>query len=448
MALNRKLGFFVAPMLLALGGSAAVTGCGEDTPGLDNPAAALCCEDFEVGADMSGADFGLEGKMDTQFKIFAQAMGDLSAVAAASLTDVEIACTNIATDMGASKEDIDSAKAQGGKEAVTALCSLASAQIDAYFGAEGEFTASGSLKIDFQEPKCEASFSATADCSAKCDASVECDVEANPPKCEGGKMEVSCEGSCTASADAPSVKCEGACSATCEGACKADVGATVDCQGKCDGTCEAKAGVGTGTGAQADGTCHGTCSGTCEMDASAEVTCNGTCEGSCTGSCEAKPGSATVKCDGECSGNVEPLKCEGGTLKGGCDASADCNANCSASASAKAECTPPSVNVVFEAQGNASIEAEAQVRLTAAIGSIKANLPNLLVAVKARGAAFLTGLEASVDAGAEIGANVGELSGQAVFCAPKIVEAGATAAANMKASVEAAGSVAGSLKIN
>jgi hypothetical protein len=433
-------------MLVALTGAAATTGCGEDTPGLDG--ASLCCTDFEVGADLSGVNFGMDAEMEGQFKVFAQAMADLSGVAAATLGDIEVACTNIATDMGATKEQLAAENAKSGGAKVQGLCTLAAARIDAYFGASGEFSGEGSLEINFDPPRCSASVSASANCSAQCNASVgcECDVEANPPTCEGGKMQVSCSGSCEGSANA-SVACEGKCEGSCSGSCKADVGARVECQGKCEGTCSANA-DGSGNGVQADGSCNGHCDGTCEIAADANIECSGSCQGSCDAACTASAG-ATVKCDGECSGTAEPLKCEGGTLKASCecDAAADCNANCEASASAKAECHPPSVSVVFAANANASIDAAGQAQLNAAIASLKANLPNILIAVKARGQAFLDGLDASLDAGMRIGGNVGNLSGKAVVCAPAILSAGATAFANMDASIKASLSVTAALDI-
>ena len=447
MAFSKRLTYIAAPMLVALTGAAATTGCGEDGPGGGLPGG-LCCDDFEVGADLSGVDFGMDAEMEGQFKVFAQAMADLSGVAAATLGDIEIACTNIATDLGASKDDLAAERAKSGGAKVQGLCSLAAARIDAYFGAEGEFGAEGSLKIDYEAPKCSASVSASADCSAQCTASVgcECDVEANPPTCEGGKMQVSCSGSCEAEAGV-SVACEGKCEGKCSGSCTADVGASVKCDGKCDGTCTA-GGSADETGIQADGTCKGECEGTCEMSADAEIECEGSCQGSCDAACTAE-GSASVKCDGSCDGEVEPLKCEGGTLKASCecDAAADCNANCEASASAKAECHPPSVAIKFEASGGASFDADAQAQLNTAIASLKANLPNILIAVEARGQAFLDGLDASLDAGMKIGGNVDKLSGKAVVCAPAIMSAGATAFANMEAAIKGSVSVTAALDL-
>src|SRR5690606_27194133 len=270
-------------------------------------------DSFEVGADLSGVDFGLEGTAAVNFKAFAQAMADLSAVGAATLADIEVACLNLATDLGASKDDIAAANAKGGTDKVKELCTLATAQIEGKFGAHGALSAHGELWVDFEPPGCSASVSATADCSAQCEVSAgcECDIEANPPKCEGGKLEVSCEGSCEVTAESPRISCEGSCQGSCEGSCTADVGASVKCDGKCDGTCTAGAGADE-TGIQADGSCKGQCEGTCEIRAGADIQGEGTCQGTCDATCEAAPGSASAKCSGSCSGTAEPLKCEGG----------------------------------------------------------------------------------------------------------------------------------------
>ncbi len=93
---------------------------------------------------------------------------------------------------------------------------------------------SGSLKINFQPPRCEADIEVTAKAAA------ECDVEADP-----GSIEAKCEGSCEVSAEvaadcsamgtlscsgqAPNFQCEG----TCSGSCQLEVAAA--CEGSCNG---------------------------------------------------------------------------------------------------------------------------------------------------------------------------------------------------------------------
>jgi hypothetical protein len=256
-----------------------------------------------------------------------------------------------------------------------AWCDLAVGTIAAFKGQAG-----GTLTINVTPPVCSASVSAKANCQAKCSGSASCDVKANPPTCKGGSLEVSCKGSCEAQAGA-TLKCEGGCTGTCTGSCTAQ-GGGVECAGKCEGTCAA-GGAANGTGVQADGTCQGMCTGTCAVVAPS-AHCEGSCKGTCDAKCEATAG-ASVKCDGKCTGDFEPLKCEGGTLEGGCMASAKCDANCDASVSAKAECSPPSIAIAFS--GAADVSAAARIQAT-----FEANLP-VIFAFKSRleGMAKLTG---------------------------------------------------------
>jgi hypothetical protein len=305
----------VAPaFLVAFVGVAAVAAPGCD--GEDNP---LCCNegDFQVGGTIEGTG---------EIQVALQAVADVSGIAAASVDDLTTACRAIATDLEAPEEERKAANATADKrDRMKAWCALAVSAIGSFKAKAG-----GSLELVIVEPKCSANVSAKASCQGGCSGSAECDVKVNPPVCEGGKLEIACKGSCTGSAGA-SVSCTGNCTGSCEGKCTADAGG-VECAGKCEGTCKGAAEGGTGEGIQADGTCSGTCEGTCEVTAPS-ATCSGTCEGSCSASCEATADVA-VKCDGACSGEFEPIKCEGGELKGGCQVEAKCEANCDASVQA------------------------------------------------------------------------------------------------------------------
>jgi hypothetical protein len=405
----------------------------------------LCCSEFQVGADLSGVDFELEGKIAGKYTALAQAGADLAAVASGAITDVSIACENIARDLGADKAKTDAAAAKTGSAKVTALCDLATAQIKATFGASA--AVKGELTVDFQPPACTASVQAQANCQGSCDVEAKCDVDAKLPTCEGGKLTVECGGSCEGTATAPSVSCTGTCSGKCEGSCKAEAGATVACEGTCEGTCSADAAGGTGmNGIQADGSCKGKCEGKCTAKAGVMAKCEGTCEGSCDAKCTAQPGGVKFKCDGKCEGAFEAPKCEGGTAKLDCSADADCQASCSASASAKAECTPPSLNIAYAISGTATAEAQAQIDV--GLASLKANLPNLLVVLRARGEAFKAGVSATLDASGSIGANAGDMSVKATACLIPIGAAINTALADFGASFEASVKVAGAANIS
>lgn len=437
MILKSRLKPFTALAFTALTLSSLGAGCSAVKDAQD----AACCKGFEVGADMTDVDFGVDASIKGSFSAFANAASDLSAVATGSIADVTVACQNIALDLGADAAD-PSVVGVNGTAALNAWCALAKAQITAKFGASG--TLATSVSVDFEPPKCTASLSATANCQAHCDVSGSCDIKATPPKCEGGKLSVECSGGCTAEAGA-TLACTGSCSGSCSGSCKASGGATVDCKGKCDGTCSAGAmGSTMGTGIQADGSCEGQCSGTCTIAADAPMLeCSGTCDGSCDAKCS---GTATVKakCDGKCDADYTPLKCEGGTLSGGCMVDADCQASCNASASAKAECTPPSVSVTAVAK--AGLTADAQLQLQTAIASLEVNLPKLLVVIKARGATFTDSFTAAVKAGANITGS-GKLGAKGAVCGLLIADTIGTASGNFATSITAAGSVTGAVKI-
>jgi hypothetical protein len=389
-------------------------GCSDDGT---NP---LCCNEFKVGATI---DANIGGGAES--KVAVQAVADFAGIASASIDDITTACRSIATDLDAAAADREAAEAKTDRqEKMKAYCSLAVKAIGTVKAKVG-----GTLTIKAQAPKCQASVSAKANCQAQCSGSAKCDLKANPPTCKGGKLEVSCSGSCKAEAGA-TMKCEGGCTGKCQGSCTAKGGVSVKCDGKCEGTCSADAQGGTGSGIQADGSCKGKCEGTCTARAEAPaLECEGSCNGTCDLECKAEA-NATVKCDGKCEGTVEPLKCEGGKLEGGCKVEAKCDANCDASVSAKAECTPPSVVVAFS--GAADVQAAGKLRAT-----LEANLGVVL--------AFKSRLEGMVDISASFGGNINAVTDIKVACIPPVVAAVGTAIADVKASFDATVSIAGAV---
>ena len=442
MNLKNRLKPFTGLVLFGAALSVLISACGSDNP-LASAQEGLCCKQFVVGADLSGADFKLkDAVVNGEFKAFAQAGADLGAVAAGSLSDVSVACESIARDVGASADDINKADATVGASAkMTAWCNLAAATIKANFSASGKFKATA--KAEFVPPKCTASVSAQAKCEGSCTVDAKCSANAMVT-CEGGKLPtVECSGKCAATVDVPSVSCTGSCSGECTGSCTGSVDAQIDCEGKCDGTCTVDGKAGSASGVQADGTCKGKCDGTCTATGGVMAKCEGTCGGSCKGTCEATSGSAKFECNGKCDVTAgTPPKCEG-SAELDCGASADCSANCKASASAKAECTPPKVSLVLKGSGN--LDADLQSQLDIAIASLETNLPQLLVVVKARGASFASGIEASVTAGASLSGHLGDFSGEAAFCVPAIVSAIASASTDFGAALKGATSVSGSV---
>jgi hypothetical protein len=403
-------------------------------------ASGLCCTEFKVGADLSGVDWGVDATLTGKYKAFMQAVGDVSAAAAVSVSDVTAACQTMALDLGADKAD-PTVQGKAGAAAATAWCALAKGQIDAKFGASG--TLAGQLTVAMTPPKCEASFEAKASCEASCSGSAQCDFKANPPKCTGGNLSVECSGNCTATAGV-SMECSGSCSGGCSGSCQA-TGTPVACQGQCDGTCAAGT-TATDNGIQADGSCKGTCSGTCTMGSGVKVTCSGACQGTCDATCKAT-GTVKARCSGTCDADISAPKCEGGTMEGGCTASAECSGSCSGSAQAKANCTPPSIALGYTLK--AGLTAEQQVQAALALESIRVNLPKLLLVLKARGDAFTKAITGVVTVGGSIvtSGDPGKLGLKGVACGAIAVAATSDAVANFGAALSASTSVVGSFTL-
>jgi hypothetical protein len=406
---NRFKACLVAATMLAL--PIVTNGCSS----VADAQAAVCCTEFKAGGTVDAKIGG-----GAEANVAVQAVADFAGIAAAGVDDITTACRNIATDLDADKAKGDAAEQTVDKrDKMKAWCTLAVETIGTFKG-----KAAGTLSVEVKPPVCSASISAKANCQAKCSGSASCDVKANPPKCTGGSLEVSCKGGCTASGSAE-VKCEGSCSADCHGDCTVQGG--IECTGKCEGTCEAKAGV-AGSGAQADGTCKGTCKGTCSVTPPG-VMCTGSCKGTCTAKCQGSA-TASVKCDGKCDADFEPLKCEGGKLEGGCMASAKCDGNCDASVSAKAECQPPSVAIVFA--GAADIQAAGRIQAT-----LEANLP-LIFAFKAR-------LEGMAKLTATITGNADVIVDIKAACIIQVAAAAAAAVQDVTESASVTVSVVGSV---
>lgn len=191
----------------------------------------------------------------------------------------------------------------------------------------------------------------------------------------------------------------------------------------------------------------------CEASAQADVkvectgTCEGTCKGACKGECEGEAGGGGAK--GECSG-----KCKGtceGSCSGGCEGSADvqasaeCEAKAEVSANLEAECTPPEVNVEYEAKvvvDKPKVEAVAE--------ALKEGLPKLLsVQAKLKGPTALaikTWSKTAKNLAQASGKLYSSLGDQATCVAGQLTAAAGTVAkvnASFSVSVEASASVSG-----
>lgn len=250
------------------------------------------------------------------------------------------------------------------------------ADIRAALSAKFENRIEGGLKVRYAPPRCTVDAKVAIDATAKCDAEVDPGMVA--VECKGTcTVDASASASCDASAEvvckgtAPELDCDGTCTGTCE------LGADLKCNGTCNGECSAGCSV-TGPDGQCAGECTGECHGTCELKAAAE--CTGKCQGSCeykpaSGSCEAgaevrceAAADASASCDGSCDGEVVPPK-----------AKAECEASVEAEAKMQAQCTPPSLEILWQWKGDFEDKVE-QAKFKAWVEGFRLRYAGLLAA--------------------------------------------------------------------
>jgi hypothetical protein len=390
--MNSKMKWRIAAMPLAvLAVAVPAVGCDQ----LTQAQATVCCTEFKVGADLSAADWQIEGEGKAEFSAFMQATADFAGTATSVVNEVGAACQAIAVDLGA---PMDRVTTTNQADRTTAWCDAAVAQIDAKLG--------GKLVVVAQAPSCSFNANVQAACEATCTAQASCsgtlgDIKA---RCEPGKLSGKCSGKCTG-------KCEGSANVavTCKGVCEGT------CEGKCAGNCSKTAGGGDCRGA-CDGSCDGECRGSCTLDASA----SGSCEADCTGECSVD--FIAPKCKAE----LTPPSAD-------CQGSANCDGACKASASARVECTEPSIEVQFTGASSAEINL--------AVASLKLNLPKIIVNFEGKGKYLVQNATALGDATADLVANADKLSARAGLCAIPAGQALRTAGENLGASFQASGKV-------
>ena len=381
----RKVGIVGA--LLAVGAGMSGAGCSaaED---LKKTQEALCCKDFEVGADLTNIDWEVKGDGSAKFSAFMVAAADFAAAAQAVVVDVSGACQSLAIDLGAKENEVQETAPD---LRAAAWCNIAVAKIDA------EVKAKGSITVKAQPPSCSFSASAQATCEGKCSGNASCEVS-------GGDVTLRCDPGFLA------VKCGGQCEAKCEGSANVAVACTGKCEGACEGKCDGMA-MGTMASGQCAGTCEGTCRGTCDVTGKASVKC----DGECTGGCTCPDGTDSCKKAPRCKAELNPPSAE-------CRGDVDCSASCKASASAKADCKEGSVTVSATGSVNAD-----------ALASLQANLPKIVAVVKARGAYLQANAQALVQASVGLKAAAPNLSVKAAACIVPAFEAVADAAKNATA---------------
>ncbi|MBZ5711360.1 hypothetical protein [Nannocystis pusilla] len=334
--------------ILALGLGLLATGC------IENPAAEAC----GLGCPAEGIAEGnasITGVASVDSFFAAVVRFDKAALEVKAGVDAELRAiaVSLGLDAGASAAEIR-------------------AELTSKFGEAIE----GGLKVTYAPPRC------TVDAKVAIDATAKCDAEVDP-----GMVAVECKGTCTVDASAsascdasatvvckgtaPELKCDGSCTGTCE------LGGSLQCNGTCNGTCNGDCSV-TGPDGSCAGECMGECEGTCELKAGAE--CDGKCQGSCEykpadGQCEAgaevrceASAEASASCDGSCDGEVVPPK-----------AKAECEASVEAEAKMQAQCTPPSLEILWQWRGDFA-DADARAEFKAWVEGFRGRYASLLAA--------------------------------------------------------------------
>src|SRR3954471_23404005 len=94
---------FKAPLVLAaaLALPLITNGCSSVT----DAQAAVCCTEFKPGATIDAKIGG-----SAQAQVAVQAISDFTGVASAAIGDITTACRGLATDLGASAADLDTAE--------------------------------------------------------------------------------------------------------------------------------------------------------------------------------------------------------------------------------------------------------------------------------------------------------------------------------------------------
>jgi hypothetical protein len=201
--------------------------------------------------------------------------------------------------------------------------------------------------------------------------------------------------------------------------CRVNMEAAVQAQAQCEGKATAEVDV-TCQG-ECSGTCSGRCSGTCKA-----TNADGTCAGECDGTCE-----------GSCSGT-----CNGAAKASG---SAECQASAEVKANMEAECTPPELDIQYDAKLVVD-----KPRLDKIVAAIKKGLPGMLALWAKANGPVMVAVKTFGKAAADLAGSANDIAkafGSAAMCVAAQLSAAASAVASIEVhvevSVEASASVGG-----
>ena len=170
------LGALVAPSLI---GMLVATGCSKEDGGL--PGGDDICGPC---GEIAKGDVGISG--DVRVDGFFKALGN-----------IQIATSTIQADFDANIRAL--AATYDVQLTGNVINAAAVAQLTAAIRADFDANIQGSVSVDYQPPRCEASVNVAVQAQAQCEVKAGCEADIN-----AGELSVACEGQCTG-------KCEGEC---------------------------------------------------------------------------------------------------------------------------------------------------------------------------------------------------------------------------------------------
>jgi hypothetical protein len=217
---------FVVAFVACTGGGGAIGGNGGSSgasssggsssggsSGGSSSGAPATCTEFVFGQPLDPAIGGA-----VESRVTVQSVLDYSSAAVKQVSDLTVACKDLAVTLGASVADQSAADANTEpREKLDAWCKLAVVAIGTTKASAG-----GTLTVTSQPPVCRLPVSIKAECQGRCAGTGPCDVDANPMVCTGGELANGfCEGG----------KLEGGCKveAKCDASCDATVAAKASC---------------------------------------------------------------------------------------------------------------------------------------------------------------------------------------------------------------------------
>jgi hypothetical protein len=373
--------------------------------------------------------------IDGDTRAFLEASVGLVAFTGRTEANLLAACKGIDQDLGVPDTWTAKAATDGGApdDEVTEACTRAANKMQTVIAAHPEAW----CVLHVSGAHCAVDEGAQANCESSCSGSPSCDAGSITTLCPSDALAGQCGGACSAGA-----VCEGTAQnpAACAGAC------TAECTGLCDSR--------PSDARYCNGTCVGTCAGDCQVATGAQVRCG-----------------PDVRCLGGCNGAYTALACETTVTPPACDVSPVCAASCRSEVETASSCSVPDAILECNLGANTSedtawptapgenpdastIQAviapelppglQPPPDLTALLGTVKRNLPTVLVLAQSRGQLALDAADEAVSTGRAIAGDTARLDGKALACAFVASQADVKASDSLRLAIKMSWDVSGS----